>query len=140
MKLAKRFTGKTEFIACKNAYHGATQGALSLAGDEFFKNSFRPLLPDIKHIQHGHLEDIQQISQKTAAVIIEIVGGEAGVRTAPASYFQALRAKCNETGTLLIFDEIQTGFGRTGTFWAFQQTGVEPDILLTAKGMGEECH
>lgn len=136
MKLAKRFTGKTEFIACKNAYHGATQGALSLAGDEFFKNSFRPLLPDIKHIQHGHLEDIQQISQKTAAVIIEIVGGEAGVRTAPASYFQALRAKCNETGTLLIFDEIQTGFGRTGTFWAFQQTGVEPDILLTAKGMG----
>ncbi len=136
MKLAKRFTGKTEFIACKNAYHGATQGALSLAGDEFFKNSFRPLLPGIKHIQHGNLSDLDKINQQTAAVIIEIVGGEAGVRTAEKSYFQALRDRCTQTGTLLIIDEIQTGFGRTGTFWAFQQTGIEPDILLTAKGMG----
>jgi len=136
MKLAKRYTGKTEFIACKNAYHGATQGALSLAGDEFFKNSFRPLLPGIQHIQHGLLTDLEKISEQTAAVIIEIVGGEAGVRTAPATYFQALREKCDETNTLLIIDEIQTGFGRTGTFWAFQQTGIEPDILLTAKGMG----
>lgn len=136
MKLAKRYTGKTEFIACKNAYHGATQGALSLAGDEFFKNSFRPLLPGIKHIQHGLLADINQISKKTAAVIIEIVGGEAGVRKAEKKYFQALRKKCNETGTLLIIDEIQSGFGRTGTFWAFQQMEIEPDILLTAKGMG----
>jgi acetylornithine/succinyldiaminopimelate/putrescine aminotransferase len=136
MKLAKRYTGKTEFIACKNAYHGATQGALSLAGDEFFKNSFRPLLPGIQHIQHGLLADLEKISEQTAAVIIEIVGGEAGVRTAPATYFQALREKCDETNTLLIIDEIQTGFGRTGTFWAFQQTGIEPDILLTAKGMG----
>jgi acetylornithine/succinyldiaminopimelate/putrescine aminotransferase len=136
MKLAKRFTGKSEFIACKNAYHGATQGALSLAGDEFFKNNFRPLLPDIKHIQHGLLADLEHISKKTAAVIIEIVGGEAGVRKAEKSYFQALRKKCNETGTLLIIDEIQTGFGRTGTFWAFQQMEIEPDILLTAKGMG----
>lgn len=136
MKLAKRFTGKTEFIACKNAYHGATQGALSLAGDEFFKNSFRPLLPDIKHIEHGNLADLEKISTKTAGVVIEIVAGEAGVRTAPKSYFQGLRKKCNETGTLLIIDEIQSGFGRTGTFWAFQQMGIEPDILLTAKGMG----
>jgi len=136
MKLAKRFTGKTEFIACKNAYHGATQGALSLAGDEFFKNSFRPLLPGVKHIQHGVLADLELINKKTAAVIIEIVGGESGVRKADKSYFQALRKKCNDSGTLLIVDEIQSGFGRTGSFWAFQQTEIEPDILLTAKGMG----
>lgn len=136
MKLAKRFTGKTGFIACKNAYHGATQGALSLAGDEQFKNSFRPLLPDITHIHHGNFEDLQLINKKTAGIIIEIVGGEAGVKTAPKEYFQALRKRCNETGTLLIIDEIQTGFGRTGTFWAYQQMGIEPDILLTAKGMG----
>lgn len=136
MKLAKRFTGKTGFIACKNAYHGATQGALSLAGDEQFKNSFRPLLPDITHIHHGNFEDLQLINKNTAGIIIEIVGGEAGVKTAPKEYFQALRKRCNETGTLLIIDEIQTGFGRTGTFWAYQQMGIEPDILLTAKGMG----
>lgn len=136
MKLAKRFTGKTEIISCINAYHGATQGALSLAGDENFKNSFRPLIPGIKNIRHGCLADIQEITDKTAAVIIEIVAGEAGVRLAPEGYFQSLRTKCNETGTLLIFDEIQTGFGRTGTFWAFQSTDIEPDILLTAKGMG----
>lgn len=136
MKLAKRFTGKTGFIACKNAYHGATQGALSLAGDEQFKNSFRPLLTDITHIHHGNFEDLQLINKKTAGIIIEIVGGEAGVKTAPKEYFQALRKRCNETGTLLIIDEIQTGFGRTGTFWAYQQMGIEPDILLTAKGMG----
>lgn len=136
MKLAKRFTGQTEIISCINAYHGATQGALSLAGDENFKNSFRPLIPGIKNIRHGCLADIQEITDKTAAVIIEIVAGEAGVRLAPEGYFQSLRTKCNETGTLLIFDEIQTGFGRTGTFWAFQSTDIEPDILLTAKGMG----
>ncbi|MEY2792915.1 MAG: 4-aminobutyrate--2-oxoglutarate transaminase [Bacteroidota bacterium] len=136
MKLAKRFTGKSEFIACKNAYHGATQGALSLAGDESFKNSFRPLLPGIKHITHGFLPDLELITKKTAGVVIEIVAGEAGVHTAPDSYFQALRQKCSQTGTLLIIDEIQSGFGRTGTFWAYQQKGIEPDILLTAKGMG----
>lgn len=136
MKLAKRYTGKTEIISCINAYHGATQGALSLAGDENFKNSFRPLIPGIKNIHHGKWEDIHEITEKTAAVIIEIVAGEAGVRLAPKGYFQALREKCNQTGTLLIFDEIQTGFGRTGNFWAYQTCNVEPDILLTAKGMG----
>ncbi|MHA8049819.1 aspartate aminotransferase family protein [Aquirufa sp. ROCK-SH2] len=136
MKLAKRFTGKTEIISCFNAYHGATQGALSLAGDENFKNSFRPLIPGIKNIRHGLMEDLTEISSKTAAVVIEIVAGEAGVRLAEKSYFQALRKKCDETGTLLIVDEIQTGFGRTGTFWAYQATEIEPDILLTAKGMG----
>lgn len=136
MKLAKRYTGRTEFISCYHAYHGATQGALSLAGDENFKNSFRPLIPDIKHIHHGELADLSQITDKTAAIVIEIVGGEAGVKPASKNYFKALREKCNETGCLLIIDEIQTGFGRTGTFWAYEQMSIEPDILLTAKGMG----
>lgn len=136
MKLAKRYTGRTEIISCFNAYHGATQGALSLAGSEDFKNSFRPLLPDIKHIRHGEIQDLIKITQKTAAVIIEIVGGEAGVQLASQSYFKALETKCKETGTLLIIDEIQTGFGRTGTFWAFQSMNIQPDIILTAKGMG----
>jgi len=136
MKLAKRYTKRREFIACHNAYHGATQGALSLAGDEEFKNSFRPLLPDVRHIQHGCIEDLQKITSKTAAIFIEIVGGEAGIRTAPKAYFKALRARCTEVGCLLVLDEIQTGFGRTGTFWAFQAMDIIPDILLSAKGMG----
>ena len=136
MKLAKRFTGRSEFISCYNAYHGATQGALSLAGAEFFKNSFRPLLPDNQLIRHGVIEDLDKISGKTAAVVIEIIGGESGVRIPDESYFAALRKKCTETGALLILDEVQTGFGRTGSFWAFEQTGIYPDILLSAKGMG----
>jgi acetylornithine/succinyldiaminopimelate/putrescine aminotransferase len=136
MKLAKRFTGKAEFISCFNAYHGATQGALSLSGAESFKQSFRPLLPQIKNIRHGVTVDIDQITEKTAGVIIEIVGGESGVRLASVEYFKALRDKCTQTGTLLIFDEVQTGFGRTGSFWAFEQYDIYPDILLTAKGMG----
>ena len=136
MKLAKRYTGRTEFISCYNAYHGASQGALSIAGDENFKNAFRPLLPDIRHIEHGSVEDLCKITEKTAAIVIEIVAGEAGVKTASSDYFKALRERCDETGTLLIVDEIQSGFGRTGTFWAFQAMGIVPDILLTAKGMG----
>jgi acetylornithine/succinyldiaminopimelate/putrescine aminotransferase len=136
MKLAKRYTKRREIISCHNAYHGATQGALSLAGDEHFKNSFRPLLPDIRHIQHGNLDDLNQITTKTAAIFIEIVGGEAGIKTASKAYFKALRARCTEVGCLLILDEIQTGFGRTGTFWAFQAMDIVPDVLLSAKGMG----
>jgi acetylornithine/succinyldiaminopimelate/putrescine aminotransferase len=136
MKLAKRYTGRTEFISCFNAYHGASQGALSIAGDENFKNAFRPLLPDIRHIHHGCIGNLTKITKRTAAVVIEIVAGEAGVKTAPKGYFQALRKRCDETGALLIVDEIQSGFGRTGTFWAFQAMQIVPDILLTAKGMG----
>jgi acetylornithine/succinyldiaminopimelate/putrescine aminotransferase len=136
MKMAKRYTGRTDFISCINAYHGSTQGALSLAGDENFKNSFRPLLPNITHIHYGHEEDLVHINNKTAAIIIEIIGGESGVRKASKSYFKALRKRCDETGTLLIVDEIQTGFGRTGTFWAYETMEIIPDILLTAKGMG----
>lgn len=136
MKLAKRYTGRSEIISCFNAYHGSTQGALSLAGAEFFKRSFRPLLPDIKHIRHGVVEDLDKITSRTAAVIIEVISGEAGVRVPAAEYHKALRARCDETKTLLIYDEIQTGFGRTGTFWAFEQYNMVPDVLLCAKGMG----
>lgn len=136
MKLAKRFTKRREFVSCYNAYHGASQGALSLAGAEFFKRNFRPLLPGVKHIQHGYLPDLEKITGQTAAVVIEVIGGESGVRVPEADYLVALREKCTQTGTLLILDEIQTGFGRTGSFWAFEQYGIYPDILLSAKGMG----
>lgn len=136
MKLAKRYTGRQEIISCINAYHGATQGALSLSGSENFKRNYRPLLPEIKQIRHGNFDDIQLISCRTAAVFIEIIAGEAGVRIPEYQYFIELRRQCDLTGTLLIIDEIQTGFGRTGTFWAFQQFGFYPDVLLCAKGMG----
>ncbi|MEY4539323.1 MAG: hypothetical protein RLZZ306_1080 [Bacteroidota bacterium] len=136
MKLAKRYTGRQEIISCVNAYHGATQGALSLSGSENFKRNYRPLLPEIKQIRHGNFEDIQKITCRTAAVFIEIIAGEAGVRIPEYEYFIELRKQCDLTGTLLVIDEIQTGFGRTGTFWAFEQFGFYPDILLCAKGMG----
>ncbi|WP_068840136.1 aspartate aminotransferase family protein [Pontibacter akesuensis] len=136
LKLAKRYTGRTELISCRNAYHGSTQGALSVNGSEGFKNAFRPLLPGVRHIRYNHLPDLQSITQRTAAVIIETVQGEAGVRVAQDNYLQHLRRRCDEMGALLILDEIQCGFGRTGTFWAFEQFGIEPDILLCAKGMG----
>lgn len=136
MKLAKRFTGRTEFISCYNAYHGSTQGALSLSGAESFKRNFRPLLPGIRNIEHGKIEDLQFITSKTAAVIIEIIGGESGVRVPTLEYIKAIREKCTEVGALLILDEVQTGFGRTGSFWAFEQYEIYPDVLLSAKGMG----
>lgn len=136
LKLAKRFTGRTEIISCKNAYHGATHGALSIIGSEEWKNSFRPLLPDVKQLLFNHWEDLSEITEKTACVIIEPVQGEAGVRIGNVYYLEALRKKCNETGTLLIFDEIQSGFGRTGKFFAFEHFGVIPDILLLGKALG----
>jgi putrescine aminotransferase len=136
IKLAKRYTGRTDIISCHNAYHGSSQGALSASGSEQFKQNFRPLVPGVRNIKFGLLEDLEKITDRVAAVLIETVQGEAGVRVASIEYFQALRAKCNETDTLLILDEIQCGFGRTGTFWAFEQFGIQPDILLSAKGMG----
>ncbi|QIP14635.1 aspartate aminotransferase family protein [Spirosoma aureum] len=136
MKVAKRYTGRTEIISCFNAYHGSTQGALSLSGDENFKRNYRPLLPDIRHIHSGIWDDIEKISSRTAAVIMEVIGGEAGVRVLDPAYLKAIRQRCTDVGALLIFDEIQTGFGRTGTFWAFEGVGVIPDLLLCAKGMG----
>lgn len=136
MKLAKRYTGRTEFISCFNAYHGSTQGALSISGNEKFKTAYRPLLPDVRHIRFNQPDDLGFITEKTAAVVIETIQGEAGVRIPDKSYMQALRKRCTETGALLILDEIQCGFGRTGKFWAFEHFDIVPDILVCAKGMG----
>ena len=136
MKLAKRVTGRTEIIYCKSSYHGSTQGALSVMGDEYFKNAFRPLLPDTKMIRYGNVEDIENISSKTAAIIIEAVQAESGVTVPENDYLDKVRAQCDAHGALMILDEIQTGFGRTGKLFAFQHTHSVPDILLLAKGMG----
>lgn len=136
LKLAKRATGRTELISFKNAYHGSTHGALSIMGDEYFKNSFRPLLPDVKHLDINIDSQLSEITTNTAAVIIEIIQGEAGVQLVNPWFTRKLRERCNETGTLLIFDEIQIGFGRVGTLFAFEQYQIVPDILTVAKGMG----
>lgn len=136
MKLAKKFTGRTELISCHNAYHGSTQGSWSLTGSENFKRAYRPLLPDVNHIWFNNFDDLERITTRTAAVFMETVQGEAGLRVSENGYLQAVRERCNETGTLLVLDEIQCGFGRTGTFWAFEQFGIVPDMLLCAKGMG----
>ena len=136
VKLSKRFTGRTEVISCYNAYHGSSQGALSLCGNEQFKRAYRPLLPGVRHFRFGNEEDLEMISVETAAVIIETVQGEAGVRIANPAYFKALQQTCKRTGALLIVDEIQAGFGRTGKFWAFEHYDIVPDIVVSAKGMG----
>lgn len=136
LKLAKRFTGKRNIISCVNAYHGSSHGALSIGGNEIFKRAYRPLLPGITNIQYGKMADLEKIDQETAAVVMETIQGEAGIRVATKEYFQALRKKCDETGTLLLLDEIQSGFGRTGKFWAFEHFDIVPDIIVTAKGMG----
>ena len=136
LKLAKRYTNRREFISCTDAYHGSSQGALSIGGNELFKRAYRPLLPGISQIYYGSFSDLEKITTDTAAVIIETIQGEAGIRVACKEYFQALRKRCDQTGTLLILDEIQAGFGRTGTFWAFEPMGIVPDVLVCAKGMG----
>lgn len=136
MKLAKRFTGRPEILSCKYAYHGSTQGAASLMWPTTFTQAFHPLLPGIRHIDFNCHYCLNQINTRTAAVIVETIQAEWGVRTPAPGYLQAIRQRCDETGTLLIFDEIQVGFGRTGTLFAFEQYNVRPDILLLAKGMG----
>lgn len=136
MKLAKRYTHRSEIIACHNSYHGSTQGALSLMGNEEFKQAYRPLLPHIKFINYNVIADLDSITTKTAAVFIETIQGEAGIRVADKAYFEALRKKCTATGTLLVLDEIQCGFGRTGKLFGFEHFNIVPDILLLAKGIG----
>ena len=136
LKLAKRITGRSQIISCNNSYHGSTHGSLSVTGNELKKNAFRPLLPDVHFINFNNEKDIKKITKKTACVIIEPIQGDAGVRIPDKGYLQALRARCSETGAVLIFDEVQTGFGRTGSLFAFQQYNVVPDILTVAKGMG----
>ena len=136
LKLAKRVTGRTEIISCKKSYHGSTHGSLSVSGNEIKKYAFRPLLPDVKFIEFNNLEELNTISENTAAVIIEPIQGDAGVRIPDEQYLKTLRSKCSETGAQLIFDEIQTGFGRTGKLFAFEHFNVIPDILTIAKGFG----
>lgn len=136
MKLSKRFTGRTQIVSFKNSYHGSTQGALSIMGDEYWRNAFRPLLPDILQLQYNSFEDLQQITERTACVIAETVQAEAGVIKPQPDWITALRNRCNETGTLLVLDEIQCGFGRNGTLFAFEQFNVVPDILLLGKALG----
>ncbi|RYZ95067.1 MAG: aspartate aminotransferase family protein [Moraxellaceae bacterium] len=136
LKLAKRFTGRTEIIACHNSYHGSTHGALSVMGSDEFKQGYGPLLPGVSFIHFNNVDDLQQITTQTACVIIETIQGEAGVHVPDAGYLQALRKRCDDTGTLLILDEIQTAFGRTGKLFAFEHFGIVPDILLLAKALG----
>jgi len=136
MKIAKRYTGRRQIIAAKNAYHGSTQGALSLIGGTAYQQAYAPLLPEIDFITFNDIVDLDSITTKTAAVIVEAIQGEAGVRVPSAEYMQALRARCTAVGALLVFDEIQTGFGRTGKLFAFEHFGIVPDILMLAKGIG----
>jgi acetylornithine/succinyldiaminopimelate/putrescine aminotransferase len=136
MKLAKRVTGRSKIIACKNAYHGSTQGALSVMGDEYWRNAFRPLLPDIEHVEFNSESAIDAIDRNTACVIIETVQAESGIIKPDQKWLEALRKKCTELCVLLVFDEIQAGFGRTGSLFAFEQYDVVPDILLLGKALG----
>jgi acetylornithine/succinyldiaminopimelate/putrescine aminotransferase len=136
MKLAKRYTGRTEIIACKRSYHGSTQGAASLMWPTDFTQGYHPLLPGIRHIEFNCERCLEKITEQTAAVIVETVRAECGVQTPHPGYLQQLRARCTEVGALLILDEIQVGFGRTGTLFAFEPYGIVPDVLLLAKGMG----
>ncbi|MFK7935130.1 MAG: aspartate aminotransferase family protein [Saprospiraceae bacterium] len=136
MKLVKRVTGRTEIIAAQRAYHGSTQGSASLMSPTTFTQAFYPLLPDINHIDFNCEYCLNRITERTAGVIVETVQAEWGVRTPTDDFLKKLRQRCDEVGALLIFDEIQAGYGRTGTLFAFEQYGVVPDILLLAKGMG----
>ncbi len=136
MKLAKRVTGRTEMVAFNNSYHGSTQGALSVMGNEYWRNNFRPLLPGIHHAAYNSFEALEHITTNTACVIAETIQAEAGVNAPLKEWIQALRNKCTQTGTLLILDEIQCGFGRNGSLWAFEQFGIVPDILLLGKALG----
>ena len=136
MKLAKRATNRTQIIGFKNSYHGSTQGALSIIGSEYWKNAFRPLLPDTRQLEYNSFEDLQYITEQTACVVAETIQAEAGVLKPQNGWLQALRKRCTATGTLLVLDEIQCGFGRNGTLWAFQQFDVVPDILLLGKALG----
>jgi len=136
LKLAKRHTGRTEIVAFHKSYHGNTHGSLSITGNEQKKMAFRPLLPDIRFINFNEPKDLIQITDKTAAVIVEPVLGDAGIILPFDEYLKKLRNRCNETGAMLIFDEVQTGFGRTGKLFAFEHFDIVPDILTLAKALG----
>jgi len=136
MKLAKRFTERTEGIAFHNAYHGSTQGALSILGNETLKNAFRPLIPDIRFLEFNQFQDIEKITQNTAFVVVETIQAEAGIILPEQDFLRRLSGRCKETGTLLVVDDVQMGFGRTGKLFSFEHFGFVPDILVLAKAMG----
>jgi acetylornithine/succinyldiaminopimelate/putrescine aminotransferase len=136
MKLAKRANGRTEIVAFQNSYHGSTQGALSIIGNEYWRNAFRPLLPGIQHLIFNSVEDLSFITENTSCVIAETVQAEAGIRPPQNGWLQAVQQRCSDTGALFILDEIQAGFGRTGTLWGFEHFDVVPDILLLGKAIG----
>lgn len=136
LKLAKRHTGRTQLVTFRDTYHGSTQGALSVMGNEHFKNAFRPLMPGVHILEYNKTAELQRITEQTAAVIVESVQGEAGYQTPCTPWMQALRARCTEVGALLIVDEIQTGMGRTGRMFGFEHYGIVPDMVTLAKGLG----
>jgi acetylornithine/N-succinyldiaminopimelate aminotransferase len=136
MKLAKRVTGRSRIISFRHSYHGSTQGALSVIGDEYWRNAFRPLLPDILHLDYGSMTALEEITDRTACVLAETIQAEAGIIAPAGEWMLALRDRCTQTGTLLILDEIQVGFGRTGSLWGFEQFGIVPDVLLLGKALG----
>ncbi|PAW95260.1 aspartate aminotransferase family protein [Mucilaginibacter sp. MD40] len=136
IKLAKRYTGRPNVLAYENSYHGSTHGALSVMGNEEFKQAYRPLLPGTGFLRLNNFDDLERINNQTACVILETIQGEAGVRVPQKAYMQALRQRCSQTGTLLILDEIQAALGRTGKLFAFEHFDIVPDILLMAKALG----
>lgn len=136
LKLAKRYTGRSEIIAAKNAYHGNTQGAMSVCGAEEQNSAFRPLIPGIKFIEFNNELDLEDITPRTAAVILETIQGGAGFITPKNNYLHKVQKRCNKVGALLILDEIQSGIGRTGTFFGFENYNCTPDIIVAGKGLG----
>lgn len=136
LKLAKRVTRRSELISFRNAYHGSTHGSLSIMGSEVFKTAYRPLLPDTRLLHYNSFEDLEHITTRTACVVMEAVQGEAGAIPAASGFVEAVRKRCTEVGALLILDEIQTGFGRTGKLFALEHHAIVPDIICLAKGMG----
>lgn len=136
LKLAKRITGRTGLVGCHKSYHGSTHGSLSITGNEAKKYRNRPLLPDVHFITFNDAEDLSTITANVAAVVVEPIQGDAGVRVPGQEWMKALRAQCDRTGAMLVFDEVQTGFGRTGTLFAFEHLGIVPDILVLGKALG----
>ena len=143
LKLAKRYTGRTELVSMRRAYHGSTHGSMSMMGapeGEEWKGAFRPLLPDVQAIEFNDFGELERITRRTACVLAEPVQGEAGVRPPVPGYLEALRRRCDEVGALLVFDEIQTGMGRTGSMFLYEQEGLDPDMLLLGKALGNGLH
>lgn len=136
LKLAKRVTGRTELVSFRGSYHGSTHGSMSVSGNEVKKQAFRPLLPDVRFLTFNSIEELNQITEKTAGVIIETIQGDAGVRVPSVDFLTALRQRCTAVGALLIFDEIQCGIGRAGKLFAFENFNVVPDILTLGKALG----